>query len=152
MNSELPLNEPQQRHITVALAALEKQLTELRERLQRRPSDSRLLHYDDPVSAEEAALLLPIIADSESRLRRIADDLLLPAQVEPARRSFIAGLELAGIHLYECTDEGGLGGYGAVATATADYLAREIPKLDAAIQSLIRQLHKPLRAVNAEMP
>ena len=61
-NPKLPLNEPQRRHLTVCFATLEKQLQRLRERLERRPRDSRLIHYDDPLNADEAEALLPVIA------------------------------------------------------------------------------------------
>ena len=141
-DSNLPLTESQQRRLTVRLATLEKQLQALREQLEHRPHDSRLLRYDDPLDAGESTRLLPAVVEVERQLRRIADDLRLEAQVEPGRRTFTAGLELAGIHLYECTVEGGLGGYGPVAPATADYLAREISKLEAAVQSLLQTLRQ----------
>jgi hypothetical protein len=139
----LPLNEPQQRHITVALAVLEKQLAELRERLERGPADLRLTHYDDGISAGEAPSLLPAVRAAEAQLRKMADELGLPTQGEPVRRAVAVGLELANINLYECLPKHGLAGYGKVAPATADYLEREIPKLDAAVQSLLQLLKQP---------
>jgi len=137
---KLPLNEPQRRHLTVCFAMLEKQLQTLRERLERRPRDSRLVHYDDPLAADEAEALLPVIAATEARLRQIADALALGILTEPVRRASVAGLELAGINLDDCRAGASLSGYGAVAPATADYLEREIPKLDVAIRSLLRLL------------
>jgi len=148
----LPLNEPQKRHITVALATVERHLAELQERLDRRPLDSRLVRHEDPLSADEAEQLLPLIAQAESVLRRIADDLRLEPQVEPGRRTHSAALEIAAIHLHECTAEGGLANYGAVAPATALYLQRELPKLDAAVQCLLQQLSKPLQLRDAQPP
>jgi hypothetical protein len=136
----LPLTEPQERHITVALASLEKQLAQLRQRLRRRARHSRLVRYADPISADEAARLLPVVIEAESRLRRIADDLGLEAQSEPVRGAIIAGLELASIDLYQCRADSGLSGYGAVAPATANYLEREIPKLDEVIQLLLHRV------------
>ena len=46
----LPLNEPQQRRLTVTLADLEQHLAELRERLEQRPADLRLTHYKDAIA------------------------------------------------------------------------------------------------------
>ena len=139
-NPKLPLNEPQHRHLTVCFAMLEKQLQELRERLERGPRDSRLIHYDDPLGVDEAEALLPVIAEAEVRLHQTADALALGTLTEPVRRAAVAGLELGGISLYGCRAGSGLRGYGAVAPATADYLEREVPKLDAVIQSLLRLL------------
>jgi hypothetical protein len=138
----LPLNEPQQRHIAVALAALEKHLAELRERLEHGPADLRLTHYEDAISAGEAPSLLPVVCAVETQLQKMADELGLPAQNELVRWSVAVGLELAGINLHDCRPESGLAGYGKVAPATADYLEREIPKLDAAVRSLIVLLQK----------
>ena len=50
-SKSLPLNEPQQRHIAVALAALEKHLAELRQ-----PADLRITHYEDAIRAGELAI------------------------------------------------------------------------------------------------
>jgi hypothetical protein len=141
-DAALPLNEPQQRHIAIALASLEKHLADLREQLERGPRDLRLTHYADRLSAEEAATLLPAVRSVEAQLRKIADDLGLPVTTEPVRRTFTVALEFSNIHLYECRPECGLTGYGKVAPATADYLEREIPKLDAAVQSLIALLQQ----------
>jgi hypothetical protein len=139
----LPLNESQERHIAVALAALEKLLAELRERLERGPTDLRLTHYDDAIGAGEAPSLLPAVCAVEKHLRKMADELGLPVQNEPVRRAVAVGLEVASINLYECRPDSGLAGYGQVAPATADYLEREIPKLDAAVRSLIVSLQSP---------
>jgi len=138
----LPLNEPQQRHIAVALAALEKHLAELRERLEQVPADLRLTHYEDAISADEAPALLPAVCAADTQLRKMADELGLPVQNEPVRRSVAVGLEVASINLYECRPDSGLAGYGQVAPSTADYMEREIPKLDAAVRSLILLLQQ----------
>lgn len=142
-NAKLPLSEPQHRHLTVCFATLEKQLQGLRERLKRSRRGSRLIHYEDPLGADEADALLPVIIEAENRLRRMADELALGALTEPERGAAVAGLELAGINLYDCRAESGLGGYGAVAPATADYLEREIPKLDEVIEVMLRLLRHP---------
>ena len=59
-------SEPQQRHIAVALAALEIHLAELWERLERSPADLRLTHYEGAISASEAPSLLIASLKSES--------------------------------------------------------------------------------------
>jgi hypothetical protein len=151
-NVSLPLNEPQERHIAVALAALEKHLAELRERLERGPRDLRLTHFADTLSTEESATLLPAVRAIEAHLRTVADDLGLPVATEPVRGSVVVALEFASIHLYECRAEHGLSGYGKVAPATADYLEREIPKLDAAVQSLISLLQQAPAPKDAKAP
>jgi hypothetical protein len=136
----LPLNEPQQRHTTVALAALETHLAELRERLERSPADLRLTHYEDAIRADEAPSLLPAVRAAETQLRKMADELGLPVQNEPVRRAVEVGLEIASINLYKCQPDTGLAGYGQVAPATTDYLEREIPKLDAELHTLLHLL------------
>ena len=144
MSAEVPfpLNEPQQRRLTVALAGLEKHLAELRERLERCPRNLRLTRYGDAIRVNESLSLLPIVRDAEAQLRKMADELRLSTLNEPVRRTLVVALELANIHLHECRPHGGLAGYGEVAPATADYLEREIPRLDAAIQSLIGLLRQ----------
>lgn len=140
--NSLPMNEPQQRHVAVALAALEKNLAALRERLERSPADLRLTHYEDAIGAGEALSLLPAVRAAQTQLQKMADELGLPVQYEPVRRAVAVGLEVASLNLYECRPESGLAGYGQVAPATADYLEREIPKLDVAVRSLIVLLEK----------
>src|SRR5208283_3727824 len=135
-----PLNEPQQRRLTVTLADLEKHLAELRERLERGPADLRLTHYENAIRAGEAPLLLPAVRAVEAQLWKMADELRLPVQNEPVRRAVEVGLEIASINLYECQPDTGLAGYGKVAPATTDYLEREIPKLDAELQTLLHLL------------
>jgi hypothetical protein len=139
----LPLNEPQQRHITIALAGLEKHLAELRERLERGPQDLRLTQYRDPIGADEAAALLPAVRDAEAHLRNIADDFGLDALTEPVRRALVVALEQANINVYECLPSSALAGYGAVAPVTAEYLEREIPKLESAVRQVLRRLIQP---------
>ena len=144
MNHEapLPLNEPQQRHIAITLAILEKHLADLRQRLERDPSDLRLTHYEDAIGGSESLSLLTAVRAAEVRLRKMADELGLPAAREPVRRKLAVALELVSIDLYECRPNGGLRGYGEVAPTTAEYLEREIPELDAAVQSLLALLEQ----------
>jgi hypothetical protein len=139
----LPLNEPQQRRLTVTFAILEKHLHELREQLECGPCKLRLMHYNDPFDANEAAALLPAIREAEAGLRRMADELGLGALTEPVRWTHVAGLELDGINLYDCRADVGLSGYGAVAPATAEYLEREIPKLESAVRQVLQRLIHP---------
>lgn len=149
-NAKLPLTEPQHRHLTVCLAALEKQLRELRERLQSLPRNARLIHYEDQFGKGERDALLPIINEAENRLRRIADELALDGVANSVRRTVIAGLDVASINLDECRATAGLAGYGVVAPETADYLDREIPKLDEVIESLLRAVRHPASQGRAE--
>ncbi len=139
-NPKLPLNEPQERRLTVTFATLEKHLHELRERLEHGPCDLRLVHHNDPFNANEAAALLPAIREVEAGLRRMADDLGLGALTEPVRWTHVAGLEVDGINLYDCRADAGLSGYGAVAPATAEYLEREMPKLESAVRRVLQRL------------
>ena len=136
----LPLNEPQQRRLTVALASLEKRVTELRDRLERGPQDLRLTHYEDAIHASEAVALIPVVRDLESGVRKMADELGLGTLKEPVRQTLIVGLELAGIYLGECQPQSGLANYGKVAPSTAEYLEREIPRLESGIAALLRSL------------
>ena len=144
MNTDvpLPLSESQQRRLTVTFASLEKSLAELRERLERGPSDLRLTHYEDAINAAEVSLLLPTVQDAEAQVRKIADELGLEPLTKPVRRKIVAALELANINLYECRPESGFAGYGRLESSTADYLKREIPRLEAVIRSLIGLLQK----------
>ena len=142
-NAKVPLNEPQHRHLTICLAALEEKLRELRERLKRSPRNSRLIHYDEPFGAGEAEALLPIITEAENRLCQMADELALDEVTYPVRRTVIAGLEAAAINLDGCRAGAGLGAYGTVAPVTAAYLEREIPKLAEAIESLLKLVKHP---------
>ncbi len=142
MKRETPwaLNEPQQRHIATTLAHLEKHLANLRERLDRGPRHLRLTRFEDDLREGESVSLLPAIRVVEAHLHEIADTLRLPVFSEPVRRSCVVALELDLIHLYECLPGHGLDGYGPIAPASAAYLEREIPKLEAAVRAVIHQL------------
>jgi hypothetical protein len=144
MNADVPfpLNEPQQRRLTVTLASLEKNLAELRERLERGPSNLRLTHYEDAINSGEVSSLLPTVQDAEAQVRKIADELCLQALTKPVRRKIVAALELANINLYECRPHAGFAGYGTLAPSTADYLEHEIPRLEGVIRSLVGLLQK----------
>lgn len=142
VNVSYPLNEPQQRRLTVSLAGLERLLAELRAQLEHGPADLRLTRFEDRLARGEAVALLAAVAAAETRLRRIADDLQLEALTDSVRRRLAAGLELAAINLHECRPGGGLKGCGAVASATADYLEREIPGLEAAVRAVSVRLAK----------
>lgn len=135
-----PLTESQRRRLTVTLAGLEQELRRLRETLGHPRGDLRLTRPVEPIGPAEAEMLLPAIEASERQLRRMADELDLKAEVEPVRRTFLAGLELAGIGLYEMRPAGALGGYGALAPSTAAYLEAELPRLEALVEGLVRLL------------
>lgn len=137
------LTEPQQRRLTVALASLERVLAQVRGQLQQAPADLHLTRYEDRLKPEEAPALLPAIQSLETHLQRLVGELGLSPMTESIRRGLVAGLELASIHLQECRPGSGLKGYGAIAPDTAQYLERELPKLEAAVRRLAAQLGQP---------
>lgn len=139
----LPLNEPQQRRLTVALASLERLLAELRRQLQQAPADLRLVRYEDRLDPRERAALLPLVCRVEARLGQMADALGLNPASESLRRGLVAGLELAAIHLHECRPAGGLKGCGAVAPATAQYLEGQLAQLETEVRALAGRLGQP---------
>lgn len=145
-NVSFPLNEPQQRRLTVSLAGLERLLAELRAQFEHGPADLRLTRFEDRLAPGEAVALLAAVAAAETRLHRIADDLQLDALTDSVGRRLAAGLELAAINLHECRPGGGLKGCGEVASATADYLERQIPQLEALVRTVSARLAESVAA------
>ena len=145
----MPLNEAQARRLAVTLGDLERDLRELREAVLRPPRDLRMTRYEGGFDLSEAAVVLPAIDGAEEQLRRIADDLGLEASSEPVRRGFMARLALANVGLYEVRPMGGLRGYGEVAAETAEYLEREIAKLEAAVREVMGAIQQGSEEVGA---
>jgi hypothetical protein len=140
MNPALPLTEPQERRLTITLADLEHRLAVLRAALDRPPRDLRLTRYDERIRADETVPLRQRIHAAEGQLTKMAEALGLKASAESVRRTFVVGLELASIALYEAHPTGELRGCGEVASATATYLGKELPRLEALVREVIRQL------------
>jgi hypothetical protein len=139
-NASLSLTEPQERKLTVTLAELERRLAALREALDRPSDDLRLTRYQDRVRVDEAAPLRQSIDAAQNRLRQMADALGLTGSTESERRSFVAGLELVSISLYEARPSGEMRGCGQLAPATAAFLEKEVPQLEALLRKVIQGL------------
>ena len=141
LNSKLPLNEGQARRMTIVFARLESALRDLRANVLHPPESLRLTHYEDPIDPTLAEPLVQEIARAQTQVEQMARDLDLQAGMNSVRRTHLVTLELLSIDLYASRTKG-LRGYGKVAQATADYLEREIPKLDATVQSLLHLLQQ----------
>lgn len=141
-----PLTEPQARRLAVTLAELERRLAALRETLDRPPGDLRLTSYQDRIRAEEADALRQRIRVADGQVSAMAGTLGLQASAESVRRRFVAGLEVASITLYEAHPSGDLRGCGEVAPVTAAYLEAELPRLEASVREIIRQLERGAQA------
>jgi len=142
MNPALPLTEPQERRIAVTLAELERRLAGLRHTLDHPPDDLRLTRHQDRIRADEAASLRPRIEAARSRLCQMADTLGLDGATESVRRTYVAGLELASISLYEAHPSGEMRGCGELAPATAAYLEEELPRLETLVREVVRRLER----------
>ena len=141
LNAKLPLNEGQMRRVTIVFARLESALRDLRANILHPPESLRLTHYEDPIDPTLAGPLLQEIVRAQTQVEQMARDLDLQAGRNSVRRTHLVTLELLSIDLYASRTKG-LHGYGEVAPATADYLEREIPKLDATVQSLLHLLQQ----------
>jgi hypothetical protein len=139
MNPEFPLNEPQERRLTIVLARLESALRDLRNDILHPPADTRLTRYEDPVAPALAKPLARAIARAQTQVEQMAHDLDLQAGAHPVRRAHLAALELLNIDLYASRAKG-LRGYGKVAPATADYLETGLAQLETALDEIIRRL------------
>jgi hypothetical protein len=139
MNPAYPLNEPQERRLTIVLARLEGALCNLRADTLHSPESSRLTRYEDPIDPAVAERLDKAIARAQGQIERMARDLDLRAGTNSIRRTRLAALELLNIDLYASRSKG-LRGYGEVAPATADYLETEIASLESALEEIIHQL------------
>jgi len=139
MNAKFPLNEPQERRLTIVLARMEGALHNLRADVLRPPECSRLTRYEDALDPALARSLMNAIAGAQARVERMARDLDLHAGTNSIRRTHLAAFELLNIDLYASRGDG-LRGYGKVAPATAAYLESEIAALETAFEAIIRQL------------
>jgi hypothetical protein len=139
MNPELPLNEPQERRLTIVLARLESALRNLRADVLHPPASSRLTRYEDSIDPALAQPLERAIARAQTQVEQMAHDLDLRAGTSSIRRAHLAALELLNIDLYASRAKG-LRGYGKVAPATADYLETGLAQLETALDEIIRQL------------
>ena len=139
MNPALPLNEPQERRLTIVLARLEGALRKLRDDVLHPPENSRLTRHEDPILPASAGPLAVAIARTQAQVEQMACDLDLPAGTNSVRRAHLAALELLNIDLYGSRAKG-LHGYGKVAPATADYLETGFARLETALDEIIRQL------------
>jgi len=139
MNPALPLNEPQERRLTVVLARLESALAKLRDDVLRPPENSRLTHHRDPIDPALAETLMRAVACAQIRVEQMARDLDLRPGSNSILRAHLAALELLSIDL-DASRAKGLRGYGKVAPATADYLEAELAELEATLEEISRIL------------
>lgn len=139
MNPELPLNEPQERRLTVVLARLESALRDLRADALHPPESSRLTRYEDSIAPALAESLALAIARTQAQVEQMARDLDLQAGTNSVRRTHLAALELLNIDLYASRAKG-LRGYGKVAPATADYLETRLAQLETSLDGIVHQL------------
>jgi len=139
MNSELPLNEPQERRLTIVLARLEGALRELRDDVLHPPENSRLTRYEDLIDPALTEPLAQIIARAQTQVEQMARDLDLQAGTNSVRRAHLAALELLNIDLYASRAKG-LRGYGKVAPTTADYLETGLAQIEAVLDEIVREL------------
>ena len=139
MNPQLPLNEPQERRLTIVLARLEGALRHLRTDVLHPPESSRLIHYADPIEPALAEPLTPAIARAQTQVEQMAHELDLRAGTHSILRAHLAALELLNIDLYSSRAKG-LRGYGKVAPMTADYLETRLDRLEIALDEIIQKL------------
>jgi len=139
MNPEIPLNEPQERRLTIVLARLEGALRELRDDILHPSESSRLTRYEDPIDPALSEPFAQVIASAQAQVEQMARDLDLQAGTYSIRRAHLAALQLLKIDLYASRAKG-LRGYGKVAPATADYLETGLAQLENALDEIIRQL------------
>jgi hypothetical protein len=142
MNARLPLNEPQERRVSIILAHLERALGDLRSSLAHPPGRSVLTEYEEPVAPALAEPLGRQIAQAEAKVAQMAHDLDLPRLRTSILRRHLASFQLLSIDLYGTLPAAGLRGYGEVAPATARYLEEEIPKLETLVNEIVGQLER----------
>ena len=139
MNPELPLNEPQERRLTIVLARLEGALAKLQDDVLRPPQNSGLIRYRDPIDPALAETLAQAVARTQIQVEQMARDLDLRAGTNSIRRAHLAALELLSIDL-DASRAKGLRGYGKVASATADYLEAGLAELETSLEKIIDTL------------
>jgi hypothetical protein len=134
---KLPLSEPQERHVATILAHLERAVRDLQNEVSEPPENLVLTEYEDAIDPALAGALGELIAEMEGRVERIARELELPRSGSSILRKHLASLQLLSIDLYATLPSSGLRGYGEVAPATARYLEKEIPKLEALVNEIV---------------
>ena len=115
MNPRLPLNEPQERHLSIILADLERAVLELQRSVAAPPTNALLTEYEEPVDQTLAQPLGRRIAQVEALVGRMAQDLDLPKSRHSILRKHLAALQLLSIDLGATLPSAGLRGYGEVA-------------------------------------
>jgi len=139
MNPEFPLNEPQERRLTIVLARLESALRNLRNDALHPPASSRLTRYEDPIDPASVQSLEQAIARAQTQVEQMAHDLDLQAGTNPVRRAHLAAFELLNIDLYASRAKG-LRNYGQLSAATADYLENKLAWLETALDEITQLL------------
>jgi len=137
MSARLPLSEPQERHVATILVHLERAVRDLRHEVSEPPESLVLTEYEDAIDPALAGALGELVAEMEGRVERIARELELPRSGSSILRKHLASLQLLSIDLYATLPSSGLRGYGEVAPATARYLEKEIPKLEALVNEIV---------------
>lgn len=99
-----------------------------------------LTEYEEPIDPALAGKLAELIAKVEGRVERMARELRLPRSRNSTLRKHLASLQLLSIDLYATLPSSALRGYGPVAPATARYLEKEIPELEALVREITRVL------------
>jgi len=140
MNVRLPLNEPQERRLSIILGRLESALRDLRSSLLDPPESLLLTEYEDSVDPALAEPLGQRISQAEAKVGQMARDFGLPRSRTSIRRRHLASLQLLSIDLYATLPSSGLRGYGEVAPATARYLEEEVPRLERLVTEIVRLL------------
>lgn len=141
MNPELPLNEPQERRLTIVLARLESALRNLRTDILHPTENSHLTHYEDLIDPAIVESVASAVARVQIQVEHIAHDLDLKAGTNSVRRTHLAALELLNIDVYG-SRANGLRGYGKVAPSTADYLEAEFGRLETSLNEIVRLLRE----------
>ena len=139
MNPELPLNEPQERRLTIVLARLESALRHLHSDVLHPPASSLLTRCEDPIDPAVAQPLSQAVARAQTQVEQMARDLDLQAGAHPVRRAHLAALELLNIDLYASRAKG-LRNYGKIAPTTADYLENKLARLETSLNEITRLL------------
>jgi len=135
-----PLNEPQERRLSIILAHLERALRDLRASMIAPPESLLLTEYEEPVDPSLAAPLGRRLSQAEAKIGQMARDLGLPRSQSSILRGHLAALHVLSIDLDATLPSAGLRGYGEVAPATARYLEEAIPELEASVREVIRLL------------
>jgi len=138
--NQFPLNESQERRLTITLASLERNLEALRRAVGRPSPNLRLTRYEDPIPKDGADPLLEGITRAKEKLREMADTLGLEPRTESLRRMHLARLELAMVELREVYPGGAMRGYGEMSAATAAYLETTLPELEATVRQVVTLL------------